>query len=520
MMRNSARVRTINAAPRVADRWLQSPYPEAAPSESLLCGALFQMLHFLSKGGTNVEKAFHPSRAHIRRYQGYLNRAAIELGRPPDDVSPDDLFGWVCAQRATMTAGAWRTVKSLCARVMQHLGASEPDAAIAENLLRVGQMLTNPSRMLFSERGDLTPAVRIQTSTEAQYEKLFTRNWKAFNRSLANPEDPEQNNPVAFASWLLTEHVKWDRNTWRLYRRACIVHLQREEARQRGSETLAAVFSQAIGMLSASVGSTIQPNPSRERRTSSGRAKFITEDELNQLIALARETRGVWAYRAVTATIADIACGLRSAEWLDAELLDDRYIKVRNSKAPEVETPAPNVVGRAKVQAPAELKGLPPDAYDAPREYRYIPLDLFGNPERLKAHVSEHLRMLRDWSRTEPTQTYWDRCNEALRSLRRRGRSIGKVSLHSARHQFSANLKARYTEPIVAYLMGHASDETATTHYGKRRKAWKALGARLDADVAALFDREKAFGVTAPQPASETAAESPTLARDDILPSA
>lgn len=44
-----------------------------------------------------------------------------------------------------------------------------------------------------------------------------------------------------------------------------------------------------------------------------------------------------------------------------------------------------------------------------------------------------------------------------------------RVSLYSGRHQFSANLKASgATRPEVAATMGHATDETASEHYGRK----------------------------------------------------
>ena len=51
-----------------------------------------------------------------------------------------------------------------------------------------------------------------------------------------------------------------------------------------------------------------------------------------------------------------------------------------------------------------------------------------------------------------------------------RPRGSGRVTLYTARHQFAANAKhAGMSELEIAALMGHASTETATQHYGRKR---------------------------------------------------
>jgi integrase len=45
-------------------------------------------------------------------------------------------------------------------------------------------------------------------------------------------------------------------------------------------------------------------------------------------------------------------------------------------------------------------------------------------------------------------------------------------TLYTFRHQFLANAKGRFDPVGVAALAGHATDETASKHYGRRRYAW------------------------------------------------
>jgi len=58
-------------------------------------------------------------------------------------------------------------------------------------------------------------------------------------------------------------------------------------------------------------------------------------------------------------------------------------------------------------------------------------------------------------------------------------RCLGKrtryPTLYSLRHQFAADAKLSQTQAEIAALMGHASDATATAHYGRRAAGQRAL---------------------------------------------
>lgn len=58
-------------------------------------------------------------------------------------------------------------------------------------------------------------------------------------------------------------------------------------------------------------------------------------------------------------------------------------------------------------------------------------------------------------------------------------RCLGKrtryPTLYSLRHQFAADAKLSQTQAEIAALMGHASDATATVHYGRRAAGQKSL---------------------------------------------
>lgn len=96
----------------------------------------------------------------------------------------------------------------------------------------------------------------------------------------------------------------------------------------------------------------------------------------------------------------------------------------------------------------------------------------------------------------------WNKIYERLRRNCYNKRKIyfgsqSNFSPYSGRHQFSANVKNVYGKNAVAMLHGHASNETATTHYGKRVSGWpqfKNLNAQQHRQQDLLVPQEKQVG--------------------------
>lgn len=73
-------------------------------------------------------------------------------------------------------------------------------------------------------------------------------------------------------------------------------------------------------------------------------------------------------------------------------------------------------------------------------------------------------------------EQYYTRCRKALQRACRQlwPKREYHITLYTGRHQFCANLKvAGRSRAEVAYEMAHGSEETAGTHYGKRRSGWR-----------------------------------------------
>jgi len=62
-------------------------------------------------------------------------------------------------------------------------------------------------------------------------------------------------------------------------------------------------------------------------------------------------------------------------------------------------------------------------------------------------------------------------------------RNQDSITLYTARHQFAADAKkAGLSRVEIAALMGHASPETATAHYGRRRHGRDSVGVNMRHD--------------------------------------
>lgn len=106
-----------------------------------------------------------------------------------------------------------------------------------------------------------------------------------------------------------------------------------------------------------------------------------------------------------------------------------------------------------------------------------------------------HYRSVKGLPNKEAFDDYYKACKDRMTYTTKRlwpNRKKRPV-LYSGRHQFSANLKQAHI-PLkeLAALMGHGTDETATSHYGKRRYGrGNEAGVEADPEEVARI-REKA----------------------------
>ena len=301
---------------------------------------------------------------------------------------------------------------------------------------------------------------QLSSSTKEQYSAIHNRLHRQTRDRLGNglyePVDPNQ---IVFA--LVMQRPELAKRTWALYRSA-LLYSFREEAEKMDhddhgafGQVRAREYRAAIEWLSSQTQSEAKK---RGTSTSSLKAKSIKHHELRALLAHLSRTssRNPDELKLADLISATVLSGLRPCEWVNAELSPlesgEQVLIVKNAKATN---------GRGNGQ------------------YRTLFVNHFGQ---------ETLDLFNGVIQTAKESSQKTNDDHALyRKFRHLFyRTVRKVltkrqrypSLYTFRHQFAANVKKIHTQEEVAALLGHASDATASRHYGKGRQGWKTQGTK------------------------------------------
>jgi hypothetical protein len=251
--------------------------------------------------------------------------------------------------------------------------------------------------------------------------------------------------PLRLIEWMALLRPKWSPATWRVYR-AAMTNVIRGEFPNLVEEAIL-ILNNASVTLPA-------------KRTKSYRIKKLLPEHLTLLTNHAKSKRSSNLSLAILMLRGAELVGLRPHEWFGSERKGDCVV-VNNSK---------HTNGRA-----------------------------FGPTRHIKlAATSDEENVLIDYviecANKHETDELWRKRVKSIRmALGRATAEVGIRGLHlySARHQFSANAKfAGLSHVEIAALMGHASQETASTHYG-RRSAGRIGGLKVrpaPTDVATVAD--------------------------------
>lgn len=198
-------------------------------------------------------------------------------------------------------------------------------------------------------------------------------------------------------------------------------------------------------------------NKKLELKTSAKKQKHLRIKDLDFISEKLKTSKNKWALPTRIWLISGIITGLRPVEWRQTtySIEDDKLI-IKNAK---------NTNGRSH------------------GEFRSIYLNHV--PEKEKIIILKHLELATAFSNggDDSWTVYYQGCANLLKYTcdtiwpKREKRP----TLYSARHQFSANLKASGCKPEeVAALMGHAVDDTAMTTYGKKVNGTRGLKPKIN----------------------------------------
>lgn len=263
------------------------------------------------------------------------------------------------------------------------------------------------------------------------------------------------------------------KNTWQQYKAAVLYYLQ---ARQPTG------WHQSIARLEAETASECKKT---SMKTSGRRMKQVSDEKFDAVIAEVRASKNKYASFLVIWLVLGRQFGLRPHEWGESAVVTTGpegepgvFLRVANSKVSN---------GRAN--------GLE----------RHISLD--GCDAKTVEAVTKFCRQM---TRLRIAGLYPDvhlSCRRTLATINRRlfGESSKWIHLYSARHRFSSEAKAVFTREEVAALLGHATDKTATLHYGKKRSARGGLKVRPVAKEVGTVKRvyKPAVFANTPKPSPE-----------------
>lgn len=255
-----------------------------------------------------------------------------------------------------------------------------------------------------------------------------------------------------FVSWLVSQKPKWRGATWR-YNKSAIMHF----FEVKGFEGLRRVLFD-IGSEGCYVAQKGVAKNSVKHKTSSSKKKSVSAEEERRLVGYFEHRKGChWSLRTIMFFRASIISGLRPSEWTGTEYIEEfvmddgsvvgPVLKVRNAKDTNER---------------------------AHGEYRHLILsDLSDEHIRIiKGHMQLVKASMGPSGVKIPFESYYHACRNALYRANTtiwRSDKKKKPTLYSGRHQFAANLKAAgYSRAEVAALMGHAVDDTASEHYGRK----------------------------------------------------
>lgn len=291
-----------------------------------------------------------------------------------------------------------------------------------------------------SQDDDQRPST-LAPSTVQQYQKRGRSLWERAAREL-DGATPDTLTPAAFADWMLSLLPTLKVSSRRAYRSAAIFYLQGRPDADAAIVTLR--------MAGITPDDELDEDEGGAGTTRWTRVKSISPEDFDRLVKfLQYRSRSGYAPLLLHWCWAGILTGLRPAEWQGARLSDEdpRRLLVQNSK-----TTQGRGVGLTRTL-------LLHDLQDEHMEHVQLMLDAVrqaaaGDMRGFPKLQANAVAML---NRT--CRTLWPKRKD-------------HIGLYTFRHQFLANAKNRFAPVEVAALAGHATDETATKHYGRRRNAW------------------------------------------------
>jgi integrase len=294
--------------------------------------------------------------------------------------------------------------------------------------------------MIFNDPNTTTKTDR----TKSRYTKQAQQLRRRYEKEVGGTDEQ-------FVQWLISLKPSITPASWRSYKSAVVWNLTDEN------------HNALADILLSENSDNCLPRTTPNKKTSAKKKKSVTEREERIVLEYFQndQNRSFWAIRAAAFFRATLLVGLRPVEWQDAKLhlnptegVDGPFpvLRVKNAKATN---------GRSH------------------GEYRHLHLHEMDRKELSLIQVAvlyADQENPKGWLTPSGKAESWDAFYNRLRQYV--GKAVDNIfpptkkgiSIYSCRHQFIADLKvAGYKREEIAALVGHAVDDTATVHYGRKR---------------------------------------------------
>jgi hypothetical protein len=285
---------------------------------------------------------------------------------------------------------------------------------------------------------------QIKTRIEQTKQRYIARAIQLANRAKKELgiDENEELDVRQLVVWLTEHKTNINAKSWRQYKSSVIYYLEGHDDIQAATEAIE--YLKDI---------TSKGAATYTEKTSSLKLKKISFDDWQKLDGFLKQKNNKWHEELRAWLRASIITGLRPVEWKNTHFFIHNThpaLKIQNAK---------HTNGRSN--GPTRTLILE-DLKEA---------DLIA--------IKTHLNNVRTFAGMGEYDFFYQGCSIALYKACRKcwPRRKRHITLYSTRHQFSANAKSSGMSRLeVAALMGHAVDETAGEHYGRKQAGNEKIG--------------------------------------------
>lgn len=311
-----------------------------------------------------------------------------------------------------------------------------------------------------TESAAAPPKSVIKAAYRRRGRQLIKRAISELTPALGHPPQPDQ-----LVDWLIALKKKLVASSFRQYKASMLAAFQFSILQRRKEAAVGAISNgeAAILLLEAAMKRlAAEPQTGCKKETcltSSQKAKQLPNDDHLLIEKTLQGSNSKYRDALIDYLIANVRTGLRPQEWRQVTILQDDdeafTLLVLNLKSDDVRAHGEHRTLR--------FVNLPLN--DRAAICRWVQTVIAAGEDGVTKLLSGLGDLL---ARTD--RLIWPRRKQ-------------HYTLYSGRHEFAALAKLVYAPEEVAALMGHASDLTATSHYGRYRK-----GAKLPPEIQRLID--------------------------------